>query len=474
MDNKKYLFTETTPTFYNKKNETSNNSVSLSKTNDIDFRSVQSVLQFGAIVPPLSPWVDVARFLPGSTYQGTTFIETNSPNDYREQSEPLITVDSFQRKIEKIVDAHILSAMSESSAPPVVLFSGGVDSGFLASRLVALGFQDTLLINYSFGNEDRESDLAKSMAKELGLRYERVSKETTDNHDVLFRPGQIYSQPFGDVSVVPTSELALAVSNALGGDRRVIFDGTGADGAFGMTDKVHTWKNIYKFPELLRRAIATSYLIFWNTNGSFELYSRIIKRSSQMPISAAVVAQNALRGILYTDEHSSSLNLCLQKWVEDVAGRSHAHQIVAADLALTCANVFAQKALAPLAANGHKLIFPFLDQEIFEVALKYIDLNNSPENKAPLKNSLCRHVPKHMVWRPKSGFADTSNSIFYSTEVLEKFRRTTDENGPISTAIHKNNVTRICDLLSKKKPLSAQVFNFIWAATFTDRWFRTV
>src|SRR5690349_13484646 len=39
-----------------------------------DEAAIFSVLQFGAIVPPLSPWKGVSRFVPGRRYRGTTEI----------------------------------------------------------------------------------------------------------------------------------------------------------------------------------------------------------------------------------------------------------------------------------------------------------------------------------------------------------------------------------------------------------------
>ena len=45
----------------------------------IDEAGVFSVLQFGAVIPPLSPWKGVRRLLPGYRYEGTRTLEKKAP-----------------------------------------------------------------------------------------------------------------------------------------------------------------------------------------------------------------------------------------------------------------------------------------------------------------------------------------------------------------------------------------------------------
>lgn len=78
---------------------------------------------------------------------------------------------------------------------PVLLFSGGVDFGIIASRLVLLGFTNTLLIKYSFVEDDKESILAEKIAKLLGLRFERVFAKKR-LCACLDNPGILYTQTF--------------------------------------------------------------------------------------------------------------------------------------------------------------------------------------------------------------------------------------------------------------------------------------
>ena len=110
----------------------------------------------------------------------------------------------------------------------------------IATKTGALGYRNTLLLNYSFGPDDGESALAEAMAKKLGLKFERCGREKL-GCESLEAPGAVYHLPFGDKSTVPTYALAQAAVERLRGEQCVIFDGTGADGGFGMTRKVNQW-----------------------------------------------------------------------------------------------------------------------------------------------------------------------------------------------------------------------------------------
>ncbi len=191
----------------------------------IDDEAVFSVLQFGAIIPPLSPWRHVHRFIPGFRYCGT---KIECPVELPQKGHiSSLNAEQQADEVERRLDT-ILKTYIGDQEDPVLLFSGGVDSGIIASRLAALGYRDSLLLNFSFGDNDPESKLAEAMANHLGLKFERVlGKRLPCN--VLNNPGKIYPMPFGDHSTVPTSDLAYSVVEYLVFERKdamIIYNNT--------------------------------------------------------------------------------------------------------------------------------------------------------------------------------------------------------------------------------------------------------
>lgn len=408
--------------------------------------------------------------MPGYQYRGTELDGAIS----LEYPAHVTTLDFDQQadEIERIVD-RFLNHILRDQTDPVLLFSGGVDSGFIASRLAALGYRDSLLLNYSFGEDDQESELAEAMAKHLGLRFERIS-DRSHVCDCLIEPGCVYPQPFGDHSTVPTSALARAVVNRLTGERRVILDGIGADGAFGMASKIEVWNRVVQIPALARQVASHLYAAaLWHRENRIEYLFRILRRSVEMPLLSTLIAQNPLAGCLYEDQSKDAVHGLLADWIGGLIGESLPHRVVAADLALTCANVFAQKAQPILEAAGHQVHYPFLQTEVVSVALRAIDHWCKDEPKAALKRSLARHVPHEMVFRPKSGFVDPRGKVFFDADFVAYLRASVDPASPISAILHPKPVIKACDLLSRRISLPPQTLSCIWAIVFLDRWYRT-
>jgi asparagine synthetase B (glutamine-hydrolysing) len=439
-------------------------------TSEPDESAVFSVLQFGAVIPPLSPWRGVRRLLPGYRYRGTELI---APVELRyPRSVADLDPERQADEVEGLLDG-ILKRIIGDRRDPVLLFSGGVDSGLIASRLAALGYRDSLLINYSFGGEDLETRLAEAMAKHLGLRYVRIPPER-DLCDCLIEPGRVYSQPFGDRSTIPTWDLAHAAADRLYGGPRLVIDGTGADGAFGMTGKIAMWGRVLRVPALFRRAASLFYRpALWHRRGGLEYLSRILKRSVDMPPLSAALAQNPLAGTLYLDAFRGSIDILLSDWIGGWSGDSLPHRIVAGDLALTCSSMFAQKGKPILERAGHEVAYPFLETDMVSLAMEALPHWRLAEAKAPLKRCLVRYVPRGMVYRKKSAFVDRSGAAFFTKEFIAHLRAAADESSPIAFALNSEKVLKACDLLARGKMLPPQTLSCLWTVTFMDRWYRS-
>lgn len=448
-----------------------NELIGIGKDHDIDDDAVLSILQFGAMIPPLSPWKGIRRAFPGYRYVGTKMVGSCVLPPV---SDILIHgADKQSNEIERVLDCVLKKHIGENE-DPVVLFSGGVDSGIIASRLAALGYSNTLLINYAFGEQDLESDLAEKMARRLGLPFARVYG---NEHPCvcLDSPGQVYPQPFGDHSTVPTSALARAVVQRLSNESRLIIDGTGADGAFGMLGQIAAWERLVRVPRLARQVASLAYgEVLWKRTGKWEKVGRVCRRSIDMPLLSAVLAQNPLAGTFFNGAANSNLHDLLERWIVGWVGEHRRSQIVGADLALTCANIFAQKAKPILEGAGHKVLYPFLDIEMVSMALGIARSNQMVEAKAPLKRSLARYVPDDMVYRPKSGFVDVKGEVFFSEEFIHHLFAATKSSSPFGHILDRKSVDRVGELLKRKKVLPAQTLNLLWSIVFTDRWYRTV
>jgi asparagine synthetase B (glutamine-hydrolysing) len=193
-----------------------------------------------------------------------------------------------------------------------------------------------------------------------------------------------------------------------------------------------------------------------------------------MPMLPAVLAQNPLAGFLYSQADSAKVHGMLEDWIGGWGGDTPLRRTVIADLALTCANRFAQKGQPVLEAAGHTVRYPFLHDEMAAAALTILRAGSRQEPKAILKRSLARRVPREMVYRPKSGFADPRRRVLYEPGFLEHLRASADSGGALAVLLDKKVLLAACDLLAKGRMLPAYTRNALWAIVFLDRWYRTV
>jgi hypothetical protein len=165
--------------------------------------------------------------------------------------------------------------------------------------------------------------------------------------------------------------------------------------------------------------------------------------------------------------------ILLAHWIEIEDDFTMAERAVVADMALTCANVFAQKCHTNLTRAGHRVVFPFLDDEVVSLALAAIRNWRVGQPKAPLKQSLAKHVPREMVFRPKSAFADPQPRLFRTPAFIEMLCQSASDTAPLCDLLVKRRIQEACDLLRSDKRIPSQALNLLWAIVFTDRWYRT-
>ena len=379
---------------------------------DFDEHAIFAILQYGAVPPPFTFARGIFRAPNGHILTLCSTASEPSLECWYEQEVETNTVKSQGDPASQFVPTldRLLSGIPESA---VLYFSGGVDSGLLASRLARLGRSDVHLFNLSFGEGDPESELAQQMAAYLGLRYERVLYRLEHLADLLDGLASTYSFPFCDLSTLPTY-LLIRGSLVDAGTSGVILEGTGADGAFGIGLGYRFWKWLYRVPYPARWLAAETYrwCDLWKADDTSpaERLGRIARRSVQMPLShAGVIAANSLNGIFYSmrAEVGRALTRAIEERVEVLSsGLEPRDRFSFLDMVHVCAGIYAAKSFDPLRLAGIRAVYPFLEPSTVRIAFSmgWDEKCWRGERKYFLKNLLAQSVPQAMVFRPKSGF----------------------------------------------------------------------
>jgi len=191
-----------------------------------------------------------------------------------------------------------------------------------------------------------------------------------------------------------------------------------------------------------------------------------------MPQLSAVLAQNPLAGIFYRKSSGNLVDSLFSDWIGGWGVDSLPQRNDAGDLALTCSNIFAQKAQPIFESFGHQVAYPFLDTEMVSLAMASIPHWQMDEPKSPLKRCLARFVPREMVYRPKSRFVPRA-TVFLDAEFIARLRAANDDTSPIAFILNRKPLLKACDMLARSGRLPDQTLNCLWAITFADRWYRS-
>jgi Asparagine synthase (glutamine-hydrolyzing) len=449
----------------------------------LDEKAVYSLLQYGAVVPPMSLWKQIRRAVPGriTEFDGATgnITETEFPSsELWEESTPL-ALDEQIALVTAALDQVLLEA--GKSHRILILFSGGVDSGLLAARAASLGLTDTVLVNYSFGLHDEEAALANRMAAHLGLKFEQIqdvqasdAHAGTDVKETLANAGRLFVAPFCDPSVIPTSRLARSVIRNYGSEF-IAFDGTGADGAFGLFRRANQWQKFHSLPGMVAGSAAVAYraLGLSARQSKVEYWSRLLARRSQHPYPLSAVAQNPLAGIAYDAPKQTvrEVDELLLSWLSSIAQPDPAVQVAALDLALVCSCMFAQKSAPIFAASPLQITYPYLSPKMTRLAMSSTKWQGADQDaKWLLKAALAKHVPHEMVYRPKSGFVAPMEQKLKSDAFLAAFDRIVAGDSAISPFIKRAFLQNLRPRIAAGVALPPQTTNFVWGVTFTSVW----
>lgn len=445
----------------------------------LDEEAIYALFQFGAVVPPRSPWQGVARFVPGKEFEldceTTSIHEVRSNANFDMQtSAHEFDIDSMSQTLVDVLDRILIESCPNQD--PIILFSGGVDSGVLASRAAALGWKKTTLVNYCLDRDDVESDLAAQMAKQFELEFARVDATRTVDREFLSELAAAYSSPFGDYSALPTYHLSRAVQQRFA-PSRVVIDGTGADAIFGMYPKAAAGRRLYRIPRLLRRFLAASYPLdgVWLRPSRAEFLLRICRRSIQMHAPAAAIARNPLRDIAFqfSQRQYQSVAEEIESWLDSTGlPKGLEYRLPAIDLILGTANIFAQKNASLFDSHDGKIVYPFMDMRVARLGLsseRWINANQSP--KAILKKMLADVVPYDMVYRRKSGFTVPAAEYFSDPSFVSILDAAleSDTINPESWGIG-HNLQKIRDRLADGLPMPEHMYHFVWTIVFFHLW----
>jgi asparagine synthase (glutamine-hydrolysing) len=306
---------------------------------------------------------------------------------------------------------------------PVGMFlSGGIDSSTVAALLQADAPQKIKTFTIGFEHSEyNEAQHAKSIAAHLGTEHHELYCSEKDFEEVLDLLPDIYDEPFGDSSGIPTYIVSRMAKNEV----KVSLSADGGDELFGGYTKYEAVKNFYpkikRLPYPLRKLAAeVSGAInpLWLEKNAPHLpilnrYKNIANKFPKL--------RNALKAKDLSDFFNRSSTYISKeeqlKLFPHFSERFSTSVTPQKDLLISYLGMIdlktylegdimtkVDRATMQLALEGRE---PMLDHKLVEFALSLPDDMKIRGNstKYLLRQVLYRYVPKELIERPKQGFS---------------------------------------------------------------------
>ncbi len=388
----------------------------------IDRDAVGEFLQYGYVSAPRSIYANVSKLEPGHWLE---LGEVGEPVAHRYWSpvpkEAALegTEDAIEQRLEMMmVDACRYRMVSD--VPVGVFLSGGVDSSLVAALLQRYGGGDVRTFTIGFDDPRyNEAPWAKKVANHLGTQHTEKIVTARDMLGVLTEWAELFDEPFGDQSGVPTYLVAkmarqhvkVALS-ADGGDE--LFSGYSHYGV--VLERERSLSRLPGFArralgavphEALREAIERAPLpAAWRHRARRDVVERLEKLHVLFPaLDRATMYDLAMS--FWTPWEIGELMGAPTAARPGVKAADFADQMSLTDMRHYLPDDILVKVDRTTMAAGLEGRDPLLDHRLVELAMRLPLSMRRGELGAKhiLKKILYRHIPRELIDRPKQGFA---------------------------------------------------------------------
>ena len=403
---------------------------------EVDRDALALFIRYGYVPLPHSIWQGVAKLLPGSLLTLSADAPVGvlpAPTFYwraRDVANVPIRKGLDEQEAANELDLRLRQAIAGQMVADVPLgafLSGGVDSSTVVALMQAQSTRPVRTFTIGFAQGDyNEAEYAKAVAAHLGTAHTELYVSAADAMAVIPRLPDMYDEPFGDVSQIPTHMVAAMARRHV----TVSLSGDGGDEMFGGYNRYFLgpslWRGMRRVPLGIRRLAAQGITAV--SPARLDRMGRLLPQRLRQPmvgdrahklagIMTVTSADDVYRWLASHERNPESVvvdgrdnRLGRDLWAEyemrllqrvDFSERMMFNDQVG----YLTDDILCKVDRAAMAASLETRV-PFLDHRVAEFAWQ-LPLNMKIRNgqgKWLLRQVLYRYVPKTLVERPNQGF----------------------------------------------------------------------
>lgn len=367
-----------------------------------DLEALRIAVQYGYVPAPFAAFDGMRQLEAGSTIVVTT-AELTTRRYWTPPELGTGTATDIEAQIDARVDETVeLELMSE--VPLGAFLSGGIDSSVVAASLAKNPHitqrPQTFCIGFPVPSFD-ESHHSRAIAENLGLSHQ-VEIVSSEALGLLDRLVEVYDEPFGDSSAIPTYALCRMARRHV----TVALSGDGGDEVFGGYRRYQKLDSYAELPKPARRALGrVSRLLPRRVRGQARLERMSMPLAEQYDREITLFSPPEIRELFSPELHRPAA-WSIAELYRQAPGRGPVQKAQWVDLMSYLPGDILTKVDRASMAHALEVRVPLLDHVFVEWAatLPPDQAFGGGRGKVALKEHLGRRVPKALFERPKMGF----------------------------------------------------------------------
>lgn len=398
---------------------------------DIDRDAISSFLRYSYVPAPNSIYKNIFKLLPGHLLKVSLSHQKPQITTYWSASRIALqnrklsfasdnqAIDSLEEVLKSSVKQQMIA-----DVPIGAFLSGGIDSSITTSLMQEQSMDKIKTFTIGFDQKEfNEAEHAKAVANHLNTDHAELYIDSQDLLNVIPKLSQLYDEPFGDSSQIPT----YLISNFARQNVTVALSGDGGDELFcgynryKVTDKY--WAKLKIIPPFLRRILGNSlskippqqidkmYSLF-SRNAQYANFSDKVLKGSNVIASRDIA--DLYIGLISACKDPNSLvidgiesNRFLYSQLSSLKNFDDLSLMMLMDLLTYLPDDILTKVDRAAMGVSLETRVPMLNHQIVEFAMQLPQEYKLRDNhtKWLLREVLYRKVPKEIINRPKAGFA---------------------------------------------------------------------